>query len=234
MARTEMRVSAISDYSLPWYSRLFRPVSRFFFRMLFRILSRVQITGIENIPAQGGYVIVGNHVSIYEPALITSFWPRNIEVAGAVEVRDLPIQGQIFRLYGTIPVHRERFDRRLLDTIVEVLAAGRPVLIFPEGTRSHTPGMQQASTGAVYVAAKAGVNIIPVDVSGTDVLGEAIGSFRRTELNMVIGEEILLPEIPWRSVERKEILREQTDRVMHAIRDLLPQGYHGVYAKVSS
>ncbi|MCJ7825394.1 MAG: 1-acyl-sn-glycerol-3-phosphate acyltransferase [Anaerolineales bacterium] len=218
------------EYSLPWYSRLFRPVSLAIFRNLFRLLSRVQITGVENIPEEGAYVIAGNHVSIFEPPLIAAFWPRSIEVAGAVEILDRPIQSQIMRLYGTIPVHRGRFDRQLLITIVERLKAGRPVLIFPEGTRSRTPGMQQASTGAAYLAAKARVNVLPVGIAGTDILADEIRKFRRTHLMMSVGEMIELPEIPWRSAERKEILRLHTERIMHAIADLLPSGYHGFYA----
>jgi 1-acyl-sn-glycerol-3-phosphate acyltransferase len=222
-----------SNYSLPWYSRVFRPVSRAFFRNLFRLLSRVQITGVENIPAEGAYIIAVNHVSIFEPPLITAFWPRSIEVAGAVEILDRPIQSQIMRLYGTIPVHRERFDRQLLITLVDRLEAGRPVLIFPEGTRSRKPGLQQASTGVAYIAAKARVNVLPVGVAGTDILAAEIRKFRRTQLVMSVGKMIELPEIPWRSAERKEILRLQTERIMHAIADLLPSAYHGLYARGS-
>jgi len=219
------------DYSLPWYSRVFRPLSRVFFRNLFRLLSRVLITGVENIPEDGAYVIVANHVSIFEPPLIASFWPQPIEVAGAVDILDRPVQSQIMRLYGTIPVHRGRFDRQLLNAMVERLEAGRPVLIFPEGTRSRKPGLQQASTGSAYIAAKARVKILPVGIAGTDVLADKIRKFRRTQLMMSVGEIIELPEIPWRSAERKEILRAQTERIMHAIADLLPSAYHGLYAR---
>ncbi len=222
--------TADSDFSLPWYSRVFRPVSRFFFRNLFRLLSRVHITGTENIPEEGAYVIAVNHVSIFEPPLITSFWPHSIEVAGAVEILERPIQSQIMRLYGTIPVHRGRFDRQLLKAMVGRLKAGRPVLIFPEGTRSRKPGLQQASTGAAYIAAKAGVNVLPVGIAGTAILADEIRKFRRTQLMMSIGEMIDLPTIPWRSAERKEILRLQTDKIMYAIADLLPRAYQGLYA----
>jgi 1-acyl-sn-glycerol-3-phosphate acyltransferase len=223
-----------SDFSLPWYSRVFRPFSRIAFRNLFRLLSRVQVTGIKNIPKEGAYVIAVNHVSIFEPPLITSFWPYSIEVAGAVEILERPIQSQIMRLYGTIPVYRGRFDRQLIHTMVGRLKAGRPVLIFPEGTRSHKPGLQQASTGVAYIAAKGGVNVLPVGITGTAVLADEIRKFRRTQLVMSVGEMIELPEIPWRSAERKEILRHQTERIMHAIAGLLPIAYQGFYAKGSS
>lgn len=222
-----------TDFSIPWYSRVFRPVSRVFFRNLFRLLSRVQVTGTENIPEEGAYVIAVNHVSIFEPPLITSFWPHSIEVAGAVEILEQPIQSQIMRLYGTIPVHRGRFDRQSINAMVGRLKAGRPVLIFPEGTRSRKPGLQQASTGVAYIAAKAGANVLPVGIAGTAILAGKIRKFRRTQLVMSVGEMIYLPEIQWRSAERKKILRHQTERIMHAIADLLPKAYRGLYARGS-
>ena len=222
-----------SDFSLPWYSRVFRPVSRVFFRNLFRLLSRVQVSGTENIPEEGAYVIAVNHVSIFEPPLITSFWPHSIEVAGAVEILEQPIQSQIMRLYGTIPVHRGRFDRQSLDAMVGRLKAGRPVLIFPEGTRSRKPGLQQASTGAAYIASKARASVLPVGIAGTAILADEIRKFRRTQLMMSVGEMIRLPEIPWRSAERKEILHLQMERIMYAIADLLPRAYRGIYTKGS-
>ena len=222
-----------SDFSLPWYSRVFRPVSRLVFRNLFRLLSRVRVTGTENIPEEGAYVIAVNHVSIFEPPLITSFWPHSIEVAGAVEILEQPIQSQIMRLYGTIPVHRGRFDRQSIKAMVGRLKAGRPVLIFPEGTRSRKPGLQQASTGVAYIAAKAGANVLPVGIAGTAILADEIRKFRRTQLIMSVGEMIDLPEIPWRSAERKEILRLQTERIMFAIAGQLPRAYRGLYARGS-
>ena len=222
-----------SEFTLPWYSRVFRPMSRVFFRNLFRLLSRVQVNGVENIPGEGAYVIAVNHVSIFEPPLITSFWPHSIEVAGAVEILERPIQSQIMRLYGTIPVHRGRFDRQSLNAMVGRLKAGRPILLFPEGTRSRKPGLQQASTGVAYIAAKAGVTVLPVGIAGTAILADEIRKFHRTQLLMSVGEMIELPEIPWRSAERKEILRQQTERIMHAIAELLPRAYRGIYARGS-
>jgi len=50
---------------------------------------------------------------------------------------------------------------------------------------------------------------------------------------MSVGEMIKLPEIPWRSAERREILRLQTERIMHAIADLLPRAYRGLYSRGS-
>jgi 1-acyl-sn-glycerol-3-phosphate acyltransferase len=93
--------------------------------------------------------------------------------------------------------------------------------------------LQQASTGVAYIAAKAGASVLPVGIAGTAILADEIRKFRRTQLIMSVGEMIELPEIPWRSAERKEILRLQTERIMVAIADLLPRAYRGIYARGS-
>jgi 1-acyl-sn-glycerol-3-phosphate acyltransferase len=128
--------------------RLFRRIARPTFRILYRVLGRVKVWGWENIPAQGGYLVVANHVSIYDPPLVIAFWPRELEVAGAVDVLDRPFQVWFMRQYGALWVHRGQVDRRLLEEMVGLLRAGLPVLIFPEGGRSHVPGLRAGWPGA--------------------------------------------------------------------------------------
>jgi 1-acyl-sn-glycerol-3-phosphate acyltransferase len=218
-----------SATSVPWKVGLFRALARPAFRSLFRILSRVEIEGLRNVPRSGSYLVACNHISIYEPPLVLAFWPTVLEVAAAVDVFDRPQQGALVRLYGSLPVHRGEFDRRLIESMVDMLTAGRPVLIFPEGGRTHSPGLRQAWHGASYVAARARVDVIPVGVTGTEALGEAIHQHRRTRLRMSIGEALPTPAIDLRAPERKRALLSHTEEIMRGIATLLPESYRGVY-----
>ncbi len=209
--------------------RTFRALARPTIRLLFRLLSHIELRGLERIPRSGAYLVAANHISLYEPPLILSFWPCALEVVGAVEVLDRPLQGQLMRMYGAIPVHRGSADRRLLKAMVSLLRAGRAVLIFPEGGRSHSPGMRRAWNGVAYVAGKAEVPVVPVGVTGTEHLTEAMRRGRRARLTMTVGETIHLPRVPWGRPERKAALQANTERVMRAIAALLPPGYRGVY-----
>lgn len=214
---------------LPWYSRIFRWIARPFFRCLFRTLARVEIYGREHIPASGSYLVTPNHISIYEPPLLAAFWPVELEIAAAVEVLDRPFQSEIMRLYGTVLVHRDQLDRSLITALLQRLAEGLPVLIFPEGGRTRRPGLIAGNTGAAYLAAKAGVAILPVGIEGTYLLWERMRHLRRPRIRVRIGQPLTFPAITLRSSGWREVLKARTEEIMQAIAQQLPTDHQGEY-----
>jgi 1-acyl-sn-glycerol-3-phosphate acyltransferase len=212
-----------------WSVRVFRWFGGPIFRGLFHILARVRIEGVENIPQQGGYLVTPNHVSIFDPPFVLTFWPRQLEIAGTEAVLRRPIQGQLMRLYGAFNVSQGYYNRALLDTMVNGLRSGLSFYIAPEGRRTHTPGMKEGLPGVAYLAAKAGVAVVPVGITGTGNVDETWKRGRRPSLSMLIGCPLTLPPIDLRSPERKRALQENTETIMKAIADLLPSEYRGVY-----
>jgi 1-acyl-sn-glycerol-3-phosphate acyltransferase len=228
-SRPELDAGQAAPPRIDFKVGVFRIFARPVFRILFRILSRVEIVGLDHIPRRGSYLVACNHITIYEPPLVLAFWPSALEVAAAIDVFDRPQQGPLVRWYGSMPVHRGEFDRRLIESMVAMLHAGRSVLIFPEGGRTHSPGLRLAWQGTSYVAARAGVDVIPVGVTGTEVLGEAIHQHRRTEVKMIVGQPLHTPAIDLRSPDRKRSLQGHTEQIMRGIADLLPESHRGVY-----
>jgi 1-acyl-sn-glycerol-3-phosphate acyltransferase len=219
-------------YQIPVYVKLFRCCFRPIFRGVFHILSNVIITGKDNIPERGPYLIAINHISIVEPPLVLAFWPIAPEAVGAVDIWTKPGQSTLAKLYGGIPVHRGNYDRRLLETMVKVLNTGRPILIAPEGGRSHSPGMRPGLPGVAYVVDKAKVPIVPVGIVGSteDFLHRAVRG-QRPKLEIRVGQSVRLPDIVEKGEMRKHALQTNTDRIMVEIAKLLPQEYQGVYEK---
>lgn len=219
-------------YQVPGYVKLFRWTFRPIFRRLFHILGRVTVVGKENVPQEGAYLIAINHISIIEPPLVLAFWPIAPEAVGAVDIWSRPGQSTLARLYGGIPVHRSNYDRHLLETMVAVLRSGRPIVIAPEGGRTHTPGLKTGLPGVAYVIDKAKVPIVPVGIVGSteDFLHRATRGQRPT-VEMRIGKPFRLPDIIGRGDVRKEALQRNTDMIMIEIARLLPPEYHGVYGK---
>ncbi len=217
-------------YTVRLFNRLMRPPMRLFFRGLLKLLSPIEITGIENVPGQGAYIVAMNHVSTYEAPFILAYWPVLPESMGAVDIWRKPGQNVLVRLYGAIPVHRGEFDRETLELALSVLAAQRPLLIAPEGGRTHKPGMRQAHPGVAYLAEKTGVPVIPVGIVGTteDYAAKAF-SFQRPELAMHIGKPLHLPPVRARGEDRRRLLQNNADLVMNHIAALLPPEYRGVY-----
>jgi 1-acyl-sn-glycerol-3-phosphate acyltransferase len=200
------------------------------FRGIFRLISRVQVTGLENIPSQGAYLIVFNHVSIYDPPFLIAFWPIHPEVLGAVDIWSRPGQDLLARLYGGIPIHRGEIDRAAMQRMLDVLRADRPLLLAPEGGRSHVPGMRQAKPGIVYLVERTRVPIVPVGIMGTtdDFIQKAL-HFERPNLEMRIGQPFYLPEAVDASLSPKEMRQHRADSIMSRISALLPPAYRGVY-----
>ncbi len=200
-------------------------------RGFFRSLGPVKISGVEHIPYGKPYVVAMNHVSIFDPPFAGAFWPEPLEVIGAVEVFDKPGQGLVLKAYGVIPVHRRDFDRALLVKIVRVLKSGLPLLIAPEGGRSHVKAIQRAMPGISYIIEQTGVPVVPVGLVGTtpDYFHRA-RRLERPALEMRIGKPILFPEMVAKGTERHAARQKNADLVMSHIAGLLPDEYRGVYA----
>ena len=211
--------------------RVVRSVLRFVFRGLFRILGRVKISGLENVPKTGAYLIAFNHVSLYDAPLVVAFWPTSPEVASASDIWQRKGQDYLVRWYHGIPVHRGEYDRNLIDTLTNALSSGHPLVIAPEGGRSHTPGMRPANPGVAYLAEKTGVPVLPVGVVGTteDYLENALRA-RRPTLEMRIGKPITLPSISEKGAARRAARQRNADLVMGYLARLLPEEYRGCYA----
>ncbi|MFZ0532308.1 MAG: lysophospholipid acyltransferase family protein [Anaerolineales bacterium] len=220
----------MTEYSVPIINRLARRVLRPVFRLVFHVLSDVKIVGREYVPKRGAYLITINHISLFEPPFILSFWPTPPEGAGAVEIWSRPGQAILVRLYHGIPVHRGEFDRQLLDTMIAVLKSGRPLLLAPEGGRTHDLGMHRALPGVAYIVDKTGVPVIPVGIIGTtDDFFNRVSHLRRPRLEMRIGKPFSLPMVEGKGAARREALQANADQIMQAIGDLMPPEYRGVY-----
>ena len=219
-------------YRVPLRFRISRPILKAVFRLIFHILGRVKVIGKENVPYGEAYVVAMNHISIYDPPLVASFWPEVLEIIGASDVFAKPGQGQLLKAYGVMPVHRGEYDRTLLQRIVSVIKAGNPLLIAPEGGRSHVPAMRRAFPGIAYIIEETGVPVVPVGLVGTteDFWQRAIRG-EKPQLEIRIGQSITLPSITEKGASRREARQRNADLVMQHLAGLLPEEYRGVYAE---
>jgi 1-acyl-sn-glycerol-3-phosphate acyltransferase len=221
----------MKPYRIPLHIRFNRLYLRPGFRLIFHILGGIKIVGRENVPLGTPYVIAMNHISIFDPPLLVSFWPEQPEILGAADVFEKKGQGPILKLYGVIPVHRGDYDRTLLETMVAVIRAGRPLAIAPEGGRSHKPAMQRALPGVGYIIEHANAPVVPVGIlNTTDDFWQRAKRGERPQLEMRIGKPVHFPLVTQKGAERRELRQHNADIVMRYIAGLLPEEYHGVYA----
>jgi 1-acyl-sn-glycerol-3-phosphate acyltransferase len=128
---------------------------------------KVRVEGLERIP-QGVCLFVANHTSAADAPAVVGAIPRRIAVLLKESLFKWPIVGQAFRSAHFIPVNRSARDAAIasVEKATEAMKAGQSFLIYPEGTRSPDGRLQEFKKGAVVMAIKAGVPIVPMVCSG--------------------------------------------------------------------
>jgi 1-acyl-sn-glycerol-3-phosphate acyltransferase len=131
-------------------------------------LWRCRVTGRERLPWRGAAVIVANHLALVDIVVLYGLY-RPFKWVSKSSLFKVPFLGWNMALNDYVPVTRGAADsvRRMLAHCRRHLAAGSPLLLFPEGTRSATGELQPFKDGAFRLAREAGVPVIPVALSGT-------------------------------------------------------------------
>ena len=150
-------------------------LSRQFYRLLRGLVvfvcvsyTRTTIIGKENIPKSGAFLLAPIHRSNIDTPLAAAVTSRRMRFMGKDTIWKIAPIGWIVSALGAFPVSRGTADREALRRCVAVLEAGEPLVLFPEGTRQSGPVVYPLFDGATYVAAKAGVPIIPVGIGGSE------------------------------------------------------------------
>ncbi len=182
---------------------------------------RVRLVDAQNIPATGGFILAGNHVSYLDPALLWCIMPRETHFVAKSELFENKLLGWFLQNVWAMPITRASADREAITRASTLLTGGEPVGMFPEGTRRR-PGSEAstdlgaAHAGVAFIAIRAGVPVVPVGIVGTDKAlpaGAKIPRFPRVTIR--IGQ----PVSPDAFTEggRKEKLAAMTAEIMKRI-----------------
>ncbi len=143
-------------------------ISRTALWLFFKIFFRYSARGAENLPRQGGFIIASNHLSFLDPAAAGIMTMRKVHFLARETLFDNPLFNWWGTSVGAIPVKRGRFDLSAMRACLRHLKKGEIVSLFPEGTRSKDGVIQDPKAGVGYLAANAGVPIVPVLIRGSD------------------------------------------------------------------
>ena len=210
-----------------------RVLSALVLRPLAWALIRTEVTGLENVPSDGPFVLMVNHCNFLDPAAaVIALLPREVTLFTKAENLRLPVAGLLFRWYGATPVERGEADVSAIKRAVKVLLEDRDILLVaPEGTRSYHGRLLSAKNGMAYIATHTGVPVLPVGVIGAKDFWLSFRRLHRTHVRVVIGH-------PFRFCSsghlRKETLSEMTRAAMYQLAALLPQELWGEYADMEN
>lgn len=157
-------------------------------RMISWALFRPRISGRENIPRQGGFILASNHVSYYDPNLVGCWQPREVYFFAKKELFRNRLFGAMLRATNTLPVSRGVVDRQALGRAIEAIKNGYGLTMFPEGTRSTTDQFLPPKPGIGIIAINAGCPIIPTYIHGTNSLSDCFR--RRDRMSISYGQPL--------------------------------------------
>jgi 1-acyl-sn-glycerol-3-phosphate acyltransferase len=207
-------------------------VVMFLLRAILRVIARVTVYGMENIPPNNtSYVGVANHIGRIDPGLVFYMLNRNdIIMLVAEKYREQAWSRILAQSMDAIFVDRYNADLNAMREVFRRMKKGGVVVIAPESTRSPTGSLLQGWDGASYIAAKSGLPILPVGVtgSGDKEVVDRLKHFRRLNIVGHVGPMFTLP--PLDSKNRDEQLASYTEEIMCRIAAELPVAQHGVYA----
>lgn len=184
--------------------------------LLFRIVFRLRVVGLENIPVSGGAIIASNHISNFDPPLLGVAANRPLHFMAKKELFANPVFAWVITKLNAFPVQRGTADRVAIRKALSVLEQGQVLGIFPEGTRSKTGALGSPEPGVALIAAKSGAPIVPAAIIGTNQVGKSLLPPRFT---VIFG----LPIYPLEGKSDKEQLEQLSKQMMDAISRLLRQ-----------
>ena len=163
---------------------------------LFGYSARVYCLRPDNVDQPGGFLLASNHISHFDPFIISSVVRRKIDWMAMAEFFPLPIVGMFLRVVDAFPAARDRADRKTIRTAIERLRSGRVVGVFPEGgIRDGANSLLEGAPlrpGASTLAHIAGVPIVPCVILGSDRLYAKRNwlPIRRTPIWIALGKAI--------------------------------------------
>ncbi|MDE0804154.1 MAG: HAD-IB family hydrolase [Acidimicrobiales bacterium] len=190
--------------------------------------ARFDIDGTDNIPREGGAIMVANHRSYFDPMamnIVLAKAGRPVRFLGKKEVFDAPVIGQMAKAAGGIRVDRGTGSDEPLEAAAEALKAGELVMLMPEGTIPRGPAFfdpeLKGRWGAAKLAAAARVPVIPIGLWGTEQVWPR--SARLPNLLNVTDPPLITARVGTPVDLKYRSADADTKRIMSAISDLLPK-----------
>ena len=198
-----------------WYASLQRIL-----QVLWVLLHGVRRTGVENIPTAGSVLLLANHQSHYDPPLIGSCCPRQMNYLARSGLFDFAPFGWLIRSVGAFPIDNERSGIGGIKETLRWLKHGEVVLMFPEGSRTADGQIAPFRPGFAALAYRSNVTIVPVAVHG---VYDAWPRWRRFpgpgRLSVRFGKPLSPEEV--RRYDEKDLVREVERRVRQCHAELV-------------
>ncbi len=156
-----------SQYNL-WRGIFQNLVCKFGYMIRFKLVYRLEVHGLENVPKDNEYIVCPNHLSTLDPPLMVSIMPRHVAFMAKKELFDIPFLRWWIDWLGAFAVNRESLGPSTIKTVMEIKKSKWVFGIFPQGTRGVTGEIRGVTKGFAGLAKITKCAILPVGIIGTD------------------------------------------------------------------
>lgn len=126
---------------------------------------KLEYYGMENLPKDRGYILVGNHQSYWDPVMMGLKLDTTLTFMANEKLFHKPVLAPVIRGLGAFPVNLKKPDMTAIRTAKKVVKDGKVLALFPEGTRSHDGKLLKFKGGVIYIASVTGEDVVPVCIT---------------------------------------------------------------------
>lgn len=192
---------------------MFYTFARQVLKLYYKIFFFYRVEGMENLPKDGGYLICSNHQRFHDPVILAAVIKKHLRFLAKEELFKKGIPDKFLRSVGCVPVERNSSNLSAMRTCINLLKDGNSLILYPEGTR-FCKHIADVKPGAVMLASKAKVPIVPVGLSRIKLFGRTVIRF---------GKPIYYTDL----YDKKRITNDEykmhTDRLMYEIYSLVDE-----------
>ena len=156
-----------SDYNI-WRTIFQFIICRIFYMIRLKLIYRLKVEGLENIPKNNEYIVCPNHLSTLDPPAMAAIFPRRISFMAKKELFDIPFICWWLDWLGTFSVNRESLDPSTIKTVMEIKKSKWVFGIFPQGTRGVPGTIQGVTKGFAGLARITKCAVLPVGITGSE------------------------------------------------------------------
>ncbi|MBF0405850.1 MAG: 1-acylglycerol-3-phosphate O-acyltransferase [Candidatus Riflebacteria bacterium] len=177
-----------------------------FIRIFIGIYNRLTFEGLEKIPSEKAMVVVANHASMIDGFFIGTAINRPLHIMVKKEAFENPFSSWFLRKCFAFPIDREKPEPGTIKMVFRYLKEGQPLALFPEGTRNPEGKVRPFKPGALRMATKLGVPIVPLYIANTHLLMPDGCYFPRpVKLHLVFGDVIDVPALQKSGMSEEQI-----------------------------
>ena len=176
----------------------------------FKLVYRMEINGIENIPKEGPVIFCGNHRSYIDPPLIVATAKRDIKFLAKEELYENKFLAFLGWAFEAIPVKRDEKDIAAIKSSLKDLKEGKCIALFPEGTRNGLAKGEKVKDGVAFFALRSGAKVVPCGIKGGT----------KEQRKLVINYGKALDYSKYKGSKDKDVLDNITKEIMDNIIEL--------------